>query len=203
MYVGTINDLKRMGLWDDPKMAIIRYEIEQYKTSKDRRHYLNDIWHNEFAWEDIPWFYESDRPGVGVHPLHKFLETDGMAVLRPSKGYDLAAKKQVYYRANERMYFPYDYVHNVRNKFSVSCSKVILKIFNNITFPVTTYLNYVSVSPDQIGQPVSNSPLQFDEGDLKLIMFFDAASSGDIKYHHKRPETFSFYPQYLEFTGVL
>ncbi len=202
LYLGSINDLKKMGLWDDPKMAVIRYEIEEYRRSSDRQYYLNDQWGNDFAFDDIPWFYESDRPGVGVHPLHKFMKTDGMAVLRPTSHYDNNAIAEVFYRANERMYFPYDYVHNVRNKFSVSCSKVILKIFDKVSFPVTQYLSYLSVSPDQIGQPVSLDPQKADYGELKLVMFFDAEKEGDLRFHYNRPDTYDFYPKYLEFTGV-
>ncbi len=203
LYLGSIKDMKAMGLWDDSRMAVIRHEIELYRTSMDRQYYLNVEWGNKLEFDDIPWFYESDRPGVGVHPLHKFMRTDGMAVLRPSSGYDLDYKKQVYFRANERMYFPYDYVHNVRNKFSVSCSKVILKLFNDITFPVSEYLSYMSVSPDQIGQPVSLDPRRPLEGELKLIMFFDAEDKGNLNFHHKDESTFGFYPKYLKFTGRL
>ena len=201
LYLGTIKDLKAMGLWDDPRLSIIQHEIELYRSSADRQYYLNEQWSNKLPFDEIPWFYESDRPGVGVHPLHKFMKTDGMAVLRPSHGYDLEYKKRVYYRANERMYFPYDYVHNVRNKFSVSCSKVILKIFNDITFPVSESLNFISVSPDQIGQPVASDPKVFEEGELKLVMFFDAEDKGNLKFHHKDQSTYDFYPKYLEFSG--
>ena len=203
LYVGSVNDLKKLGLWDDPKMAVIRYEIELYKTSQDRQYYLNTVWKNNLPFDDIPWFFESDRPGVGVHPLHKFMQTDGMAVLRPNHNYDLVSKKKVFYRANERMYFPYDYVHNVRNKFSVSCSKVILKIFDDITFPVTKYLSYVSVSPDQIGQPISLDTNHFEQGELKLIMFFDAENKGELMFHHNKSDTHDAYYHYLESTGII
>lgn len=204
LYVGTIKDLKRLGLWDDPQMAIIRHEIELYQKSEDRQYYLQTVWGNKLSFEEIPWFYESDRPGVAVHPLHKFMQTDGMAVLRANQLGETKLR-EIFYRANERMYFPYDYVHNVRNKFSVSCSKVILKIFNDITFPVTQYLSYVSVSPDQIGQAVSkNYDIHQSNGpasQLRLIFFFDAEDEGRLKFHHKRVETHSFYSKYLKLKG--
>jgi hypothetical protein len=201
VYLGTIKDMKHMGIWDSPEIATIRFEIEKYKTSKDRQHYLNDVWKNKRVWEDIPWFIESDRPGVGVHPLIKFLQTDGMAVLRPTKNWDLQAKKKLYAESNKRMYFQYDYVHNVKNQFSVSCSKLVLKVFDQVTFPVSKNLTYISVSPDQIGQPVSIDPLKPEQGELKLIMFFEAEKKGELTYDHRQPGH-EAYERYLEASGV-
>lgn len=202
IYIGTIKDLKAMGIWDHPDFSIIQYEIEKYRTSKDRQHYLNVEWKNKLPFDEVPWFYESDRTGVAVHPLQKFLYTDGMAVLRPNGAWGKKEIFDVYKRANERMYFPYDYVHNTRNKFYVSCSKVVLKVFNNVTFPVSKNLNYISVSPDQIGQAVSMKEKDKDEGELKLLMFFDAFDKGEIKYHYNRPETYSNYDMYIKASGL-
>lgn len=203
IFMGSIKDLKRLGMWDNPDFDVIQYEIEKYKTSKDRQHYLNDIWKNKLAWEDIPWFYESDRTGVAVHPLIKFLRTDGMAVLRPTKNWQTPNIQEVMKRANQRMYFSYDYNHNVRNKFTVSCSKVVLKVFDQVTFPVSHNLGYVSVSPDQIGQAVSHNPAEADKGELKLIMFLDAYSKGQKTFDHSDPATYGTYRAYLESSGVL
>ncbi|PJB52348.1 MAG: hypothetical protein CO099_13055 [Bdellovibrio sp. CG_4_9_14_3_um_filter_39_7] len=203
IYLGSIKDLKRLGMWNSPSFDVIQYEIEKYKTSVDRQHYLNDVWKNNLDWEDIPWFYESDRTGVAVHPLIKFLRTDGMAVLRPTKNYGVAQIQEVMKRANQRMYFSYDYNHNVRNKFTVSCSKVVLKVFDQITFPVSHNLGYVSVSPDQIGQAVSLDPQRQDEGELKLIMFLDAYAKGKKTYDYSNPETYGTYREYLKSSGAL
>jgi hypothetical protein len=71
-----------------------------------------------------------------------------------------------------------------------------------VTFPVSKNLSYISVSPDQIGQPVALKEEDKNKGDLKLIMFFDALDKGQLKYHHKRPETFSNYGIYLEASGL-
>lgn len=203
IYLGTIKELKKRGIWEDQKFSIIRYEIEKYASSKDRQYYLNKVWNNKKEWEDIPWFYESDRPGVGVHPFIKFLHTDGMAVLRPSKDWNHDSIKDIIFRANERMYFPYDYIHNVRNKFYVSCSKVVLKIFDQITFPVSQSGPYVSVSPDQIGQPVSLDPNHPEDGELKLIMFLDAKEKGKRTFYHKDKSTYHVYQEYLKSTGTI
>jgi len=203
IYLGSIKDLKRLGFWNNPDFDVIQYEIEKYKTSADRQHYLNDVWKNSLDWEDIPWFYESDRTGVAVHPLIKFLRTDGMAVLRPTKNYDVPQIQEVMKRANQRMYFSYDYNHNVRNKFTVSCSKVVLKVFDQITFPVSHNLGYISVSPDQIGQAVSLDPQRQDEGELRLIMFLDAYSQGRKTYDYSNPATYGTYREYLKSSGAL
>ena len=203
IYMGTIKEMKAIGIWDDPGFAIIQYEIEKYRTSPDRQHYLNNVWKNKKAFEDIPWFYESDRPGVGVHPLIKFLKTDGMAVLRPTKNWNTEAIKHIFKRANDRMYFPYDYVHDTKRKFWVSCSKVVLKVFDQVTFPVSKNLEYISVSPDQIGQPVSLDPTKPEEGELKLIQFFDAEDEGKLRFDHRDPKTFHVYPEYLKNSGTI
>lgn len=203
IYLGSIKDMKKMGIWDDPRIDVIKYEIEKYRSSEDRQYYLNDVWKNKLSFEDIPWFFESDRPGVGVHPFIKFLKTDGMAVLRPTQNWELQQIKNIFYRANERMYFMYDYNHNVRNKFTVSCSKVVLKVFDQITFPVSHNLGYVSVSPDQIAQPVSRDPSRPELGELKLIMFLDAYQEGKKVFDHSDPKTFGVYQQYLKASGAL
>lgn len=202
IYLGSINDMKKMGIWNDPRIDVIQYEIEKYRTSKDRQYYLNEVWQNKLNFEDIPWFYESDRPGVGVHPFIKFLRTDGMAVLRPTKNWELPNIFEIFERANERMYFIYDYNHNVRNKFSVSCSKVVLKVFDQITFPVSHNLGYVSVSPDQIAQPVSPDPRRPELGELKLLMFLDAYQDGKKVFDHSDEKTFGSYQQYLKVSGA-
>lgn len=203
IFMGTIKEMKAIGIWDDPGFSIIRYEIEKYRTDASRQYYLNTKWKNKLPFDEIPWFFESDRPGVGVHPFIKFLRTDGMAVLRPTKNWNEQTIKWIMKRANERMYFPYDYVHNVRNKFYVSCSKVVLKVFDQITFPVSQNLGYISVSPDQIGQPVSLDPTRADQGELKLIMFLDAHQEGKMTFKHDDPSTYENYETYLKATGTI
>jgi hypothetical protein len=205
MYVGTIKQLKMMGIWDHPDFNMIQYEIEKYRKSPARQKYLKDTLRVKESFENIPWFYESDRPGVGVHPMHKFAQTDGMAVLRPSGKWTTPNIVNILKRANRYMYFPYDYVHNVRNQFYVSCSKVVLKIFDQVTFPVSNSLAYISVSPDQIGQPVSLDPNRPEQGDLKLIFYFDPENKGKLIYDHRRPKTgdnLKAYHHYLKSSGV-
>lgn len=203
VYIGSIKELKQLGVWDSENFKNIRTEMELYQTDKTRRKYLNEKWGNKDAFEDIPWFVESDRPGVSVHPFIKFLKTDGMAVLRPTSNWDADAKRDIMKRLNDRMHFQYDYVHNVRNKFSVSCSKIVLKAFDQITFPISKQLKFYSVSPDQIAQPVSLDPRKPNEGELKLIMFLDAKDKGRVKFRHDDEATFKNYRQYLKASGVL
>jgi hypothetical protein len=201
IYYGTIKELKQLGVWDSPDFANSRAQIEDYRNNPDKRNYLKNELGNTLPFDDVPWFIESDRPGVGIHPLLKFLQTDGMAVLRPTSNWGPTEIAAMMKRADAYMHFQYDYVHNVKNQFYVTCSKFALKVFDQITFPVSKSGPYISVSPDQIGQPVSADPTRPDSAELKLIIFLDAHQKGQMTFHHQRPETYSAYPTYLEGTG--
>lgn len=195
-YLGTIHDLKRMNLWDAPEFRNIRQEIEDYRTIPKKIRLLEKEYKNTYAFDEIPWFIESDRPGVGVHPLQKFLQTDGMAVLRPTKNWNENAVIETIKRFNKYIHFPYDYTHNVRNKMSVTCSKLILHVYDGITFPTSHNLNYVTVDPDQIAAPISTGPFVQD-GQLQLIMFFDAYKKGALQFIYNERETFNGYWSYV------
>lgn len=183
-YLGTIKDFKKMNLWDEPSFAHIRQNIEEYLVDEKKINFLKYDLKNRYEFEDIPWFVESDRPGVGVHPLSKFLQTDGMAVLRPMQNWSEEKIRQTILTFNSYIHMPYDYTHNVKNKNSVTCSKLILHVYQEITFPTSKNLRYISVSPDQIGSPVSSSPFK-NNGQLQLLMFFDAYKKGELVYSYQ------------------
>lgn len=199
IFLGTIKEFKAMNLWDRDDFKNIRSDIERYRSDKDWVKFLRKDLKVTMEFEDIPWFAESDRPGVGVHPIQKFLQTDGMAVLRPtSKLWNEQQKKRIVKRVNERIGFPYDYVHNVRNKFSMSCSKFALKVFDFIDFPVSNNLKYVTHSPDQTGMPVSGDFNAAENGQLKLIKFFDAYDKGNITFDSISLQSPGAYRDYLK-----
>lgn len=197
IYLGTIKDFKEMGLWNTPEFALIQRDILKYQHNKDYKKNLTKKYKNTMKFEEIPWFIESDRPGVGAHPMHKFLGTDGMAVLRPNKmRWDKNAVIEHIKRANTYVDFAYDYNHSIRDQKKVTCSKYVLRVFDDITFPISENLDYITISPDQVGQGTGLG--ENGTGQLKLIMFFDHQAKGKMTYHHETMPNKSAFQEYLK-----
>lgn len=173
IYLGTIKDFKKLGVWDHPDFRKMRRQILKYNN--EWRDKLDDEYKNSRRFEDVPWFSESDRPGVGVHPLNKFLQTDGMAVIRPKKSIDANYVKKIILKSALYLGMPYDYTHNIKNNRAMTCSKYVLKVFDDLTFNTSVNGPYTTVSPDQIGQIV-------DSSQASLIMFFEAENEGQLIY---------------------
>ncbi|MFZ4402764.1 MAG: YiiX/YebB-like N1pC/P60 family cysteine hydrolase [Pseudobdellovibrionaceae bacterium] len=232
MYLGTIQDFKRLGLWESPEFAKIRYEIEQYdprisaasrpaqvsetestvEATNQLRKWLFGSTQKDFLipafgglkakglnekeenFESIPWFIESERGGVDVHPLKKLLKTDGLAVLRPSRSewQQTDAKINILRKANAFVGLPYNYSHNIRNKMKTNCSTLVMFLHDEITFnispqetPITGRAYVWSVSPDQIGQSVKSSDMQVSP-EVELISYFDPDQEGSLIYQKNK-----------------
>lgn len=174
IYLGTIKDFKKMGVWDHPRFKEMRKQILKYNNQW--REKLDGEYKNTRDFEDVPWFSESDRPGVGVHPLNKFLQTDGMAVIRVNRAKDNEAYvKNILLKSSDYLGLPYDYTHNIKNNRAMTCSKYVLKVFDDITFNTSDNGPYRTVSPDQIGQVVGS-------GQASLVMFMEAENEGKLIY---------------------
>lgn len=197
IYLGTIKDFKDLGLWNNPEFALIQNDIMKYKHNKDYVKRLRKKYKNTMGFEEIPWFIESDRPGVGTHPMHKFLGTDGMAVLRPNQiQWNREDIVNHIKKANIYTDFAYDYNHSIRDQKKVTCSKYVLRVYDDITFPISKNLDYITVSPDQIGQGTGVG--KNGSGQLKLIMFFDQKAKGKMTYHHTDMPNESAFKAYLD-----
>lgn len=187
IYLGTIKDFKRLGVWDHPEFKKMRLEILKYNS--EWRYKLDGEYRNKRSFEDIPWFSESDRPGVGVHPLNKFLQTDGMAVIRPTAASDLDYVRNVLLKSTRYLGLPYDYTHNIKNNQAMTCSKYVLKVFDDLNFNTSVNGPYTTVSPDQISQITESTQ-------ARLIMYYEAENEGQLIYSsHQKDE--SAYQVYL------
>ena len=84
----------------------------------------------------------------------------------------------------------------------VTCSKLVLRLFTNITFPLSENGPYLTVSPDQLSQTIAMDPYNPNSAELKLITFLNAEDQGKRSFSHLDKSTYKNYDDILDKIGL-
>jgi hypothetical protein len=153
IWVGTEEDLKSCGVWDEPEVQKYHDLIRQGKC-----------------------VLEALRSGVQLNTLAHFLNVDDLAVLRPvavtgpgrqilAAAPDAEARRQQI-RQTLRLAFRqlgkgYDFNFDVETTDKIVCSELAYVTFTTIPWPATRMLGRYTFSPDEVARLAwDNEPLQ-------------------------------------------
>ncbi len=142
VWVGTEQELRDLGVWDDP--AVLPYQ--------------NDIRMGKRVVEAL-------RSGVEINSLDQFMNIDSLGVMRRVN--DLPeARAQVVLQALRQVGKPYDFNFEVESKRGVYCSKLVYLAYGDISWPTEKSFGRTTFTPDHVAEQA----LRGEE--LELVRFF-------------------------------
>ena len=142
VWIGTEQELKDLGIWDNPLI----------------QHYHEEIRRGDSVVEAL-------RSGVEMNPLKRFLNIDSIGVLRKA---DLSKdeRKTVVLQALRQVGKSYDFNFDVESLEKVYCSKLIYLAYHDVNWSVKESLGRTTFTPDDVAINV------FSGHDLQLVSFY-------------------------------
>ena len=142
VWVGSVEELKELGIWDDPIVIPHQAEI------RDGRRVV-----------------EALRSGVEINPLESFMNIDSLGVMRRS-AVDRTAQARVVLQALRQIGKPYDFNFDVESKERVYCSKLVYLAYGDLDWSTQRSLGRTTFTPDD----VAARAVQGQE--LELVAFY-------------------------------
>ena len=136
IWVGSKEELIRLGLWNEPLIVPYHQEIEEGGQ-----------------------IIEALRSGVELNTLSHFLNIDDLAVLRENIS-DTELKKAVILRAFAQLGKAYDFNFDVETTDKIVCSELVYTAYPHIKWPTSKTLGRYTVSPDHIAIKTKESALE-------------------------------------------
>ncbi|MBT7444034.1 MAG: hypothetical protein HN790_08745 [Methylococcales bacterium] len=129
IWSGNEQELKQLGLWDDPLIKPYQLQIRQGKR-----------------------VIEALREGVVLNTLQHFLNIDDLAILR-YKG-KLARSKRLLYVKNafKQLGKAYDFNFDVESDLKIVCSELAYVTYSDIEWPTEGALGRETISPDNVAK---------------------------------------------------
>ena len=177
LYLGDEQQLRELGLWNDPKVVPFQEKIRQGYN-----------------------MIEAVRSGVRLTSLDHFSNVDELAILRVK---EIPMPKKVLFTALAQLNKEYDFNFNVLNPLSLICSELIYLSHGYISWPTENILGRPTISPDHLVELAfyRQSPLKFvgywgakakmvvehREEDLAArVSFFPAGLSRELENNYDR-----------------
>lgn len=136
IWIGTKEELQRLGLWDHP---LVR---KYHKAIEDGRGVA-----------------EALRSGVELNSLEHFSNVDDLAVLR--KELTREQLKERIILTLRQIGKEYDFNFDVETTDKIVCSELVYTVFVDMEWPTQKSLGRSTISPDHIAQKtIGNGPLQ-------------------------------------------
>lgn len=142
VWIGTEEELKGLGIWDNPV-------VERY--------------HNEIRQGRL--VVEALRSGVEMNSLEHFLNIDSIGVLR-KPGIDGKTRSRIIVQALRQVGKPYDFNFDVESKDRVYCSKLVYLCYGGIEWPTKKSLGRTTFTPDDVAVKA------VEDGTLQLVTFY-------------------------------
>ncbi len=128
LYLGTEDQLRDAGLWNDPIIAPYQEDIRNGKV-----------------------ILESIRPGSHLTTIEEFMQIDELTIVsQPEVLKDLDRAKQIYKVAFEQLGKDYDFNFDVHTLDKVVCSEVVYHAFGDIKWPTAYIFGRFTISPDDV-----------------------------------------------------
>jgi hypothetical protein len=137
VWIGTEEELKELGIWDNPVVARHREEIREGRLVA-----------------------EALRSGVEMNTLQHFLNIDSIGILRTA-GQSREARATAIIQALRQIGKPYDFNFDVESKERVYCSKLVYLSYSSIDWPTKKSLGRTTFTPDDVAaRAIKDGPLQ-------------------------------------------
>jgi len=142
VWIGTEDELKSLGIWNNPVVARYRDEIRGGRL-----------------------VVEALRSGVEMNTLQHFLNIDSLGILR-KPGQSREERANTVVQALRQVGKPYDFNFDVESKGRVYCSKLVYLSYNGIDWPTRKSLGRTTFTPDDVAIKAAK------DGSLQLITFY-------------------------------
>lgn len=137
VWIGSEEELKELGIWDNPVVARHHEEIRKGRL-----------------------VVEALRSGVEMNTLQHFLNIDSIGILR-KPDLDRKARANTVIQALRQVGKPYDFNFDVESKERVYCSKLVYLSYSGIDWPTQKSLGRTTFTPDDVAiEAAKNGPLQ-------------------------------------------
>ncbi len=132
IWLGTEDELKALGIWDDPKI----------KPLQARIHIGQSI-------------VEALRPGVTTNTLEHFTDIDCFALLRRTN-YSTDQMKEAILRAASQYGKKYDFGFNVETQDTLVCSELMFMAYTDVPYKLDKVLGRYTINPDSVAEAAIN-----------------------------------------------
>lgn len=161
LYVGRLEDLKRLGIADNP--AVQRHLADYLRAAPDGR---------------AKTVIEAVSEGVLLNSLTHSMHADYVAVLRPRVGSRQIATAIV--RAFANLGKPYDFNFDFEDTAKLVCSQVVyLSYADVLDFPLQRVLGRTTMPSNEIARKYANEAGKADR-QLDFVLFLDAVPSRGV-----------------------
>lgn len=143
IYLGSVDDLKAMGIWDHPL-------VQKHKK---------DIINGKLIVEAL-------RTKVELNTLKKFSDIDDFALLRLKNPLSLEEQREHILRALSHVGKRYDFNFDVETGKTIVCSELHYRVFINIPFETTRMLGRSTINVDQVAKQA------LDNGSFEPVLLF-------------------------------
>lgn len=143
IWIGTEQELRAIGLWQNPLVQKYYQEIQQGQL-----------------------LAESLRTGTQLSHLSDFLNVDDLAIIRPKIPLTLAQKRSVVLLTLRQIGKAYDFNFDVETTDKIVCSQLVYLAYQDIDWPTESTLGRYTISPDNIATKT------LDDGPLSLTLFY-------------------------------
>ena len=144
VWVGTEEQLTRLGIWDDPLVAPHHEAIRSGRA-----------------------MIEALRPGVQINTLEHYLNIDDLLIVRHTNLTD-AQRRQYVRNAFRQIGKPYDFNFDVETDRRIVCSELAYVVFKDEEWPTSSLLGRYTISPDNVAlKAVSKNPFR------PVVMYYD------------------------------
>lgn len=156
VWVGGEEELKALGIWDDPLLLPRQAEIRAGKSVA-----------------------EALRSGVEMNTLAHFMNIDDLAILRqPALSDD--RRREIILQTLRQVGKEYDFNFDAESTDRIFCSKLIYLVYGDIAWPTSRLLGRFTVSPDDIarralGDAALDIVLLYHDGELTDAPYADMA----------------------------
>lgn len=142
VWVGSEEELKDLGIWDDPVVVPYQEEIRRGRQ-----------------------VVEALRSGVEINSLEQFMNIDSLGIMRRSDD-NRAERAQVVLRSLRQIGKPYDFNFEVESKEGVYCSKLVYLVYGELDWPTRKSLGRTTFTPDDVAVRAVRGK------ELELVVFY-------------------------------
>ena len=159
IYLGTKEQLIKIGMWDHPAIVLYHSAIENGQV-----------------------MLEAKRTGVKLRTLREYLNTDSITALRQRNLTNESLGEKMT-RGLEKIGKHFDHTFTLEHSESFFCTKLIYFVFNNIPWTSTKIAGRTALPPDYIAAMSMGEKRYFDP-----VLVYEAGEkvTGDLQEHIER-----------------
>jgi len=128
VYIGTEDELRDLGIWDDPVVVKYHQQIQEGKVID-----------------------EALRDGVQLNTIEHFLNIDDLGIMH-YEGETLEAKRDRIILTLRQIGKEYDFEYDVETSDKIVCSELVYVTFLDIDFETEKLVGIHTISPDNVAR---------------------------------------------------